>query len=351
MRFNITPATLLALVVGLATGALAFGLGLPLLGTTWDVWLVLGCITLGVSVCTWVAVRLLIVSRLNALYSRLLAFRRRRLPDSSVSQHPDPIQGLGRTIVELTGTMRQELAEMREAEVVRREFIGDVSHELKTPIFAIQGFIETLLDGALEDPAVNRKFLEKALNNAMRLNNLVQDLLMVTQLEAGQMQMDIHPFRIYELVLDVVDSIYQKTEAAGLQVQPIQVKCNIPERTYVLADRNRVFQVLTNLLDNAMRYGNPNGKVCVALEPCRTETGEKLCITVQDDGPGIPEADLPHIFNRFYRVEKSRARNLGGNGLGLAIVRNLVEAHGETITVTSKPGDTRFRFTLAPSEG
>jgi two-component system phosphate regulon sensor histidine kinase PhoR len=308
-------------------------------------WFILVSLAVGISTL-WLVLWLLVFRRINALYARLLAIRQRRLPDVSVQRDPDPLYGIGRTVLELTGTLRQELAEMREAEVVRKEFIGDISHELKTPIFAIQGFLETLLDGAMDDPEVNRKFLEKALNNSFRLSNLVQDLLVVTQLEAGHLKMDIRAFRVYELMLDVVDAVTQRAHTLGYADPNIRVNCKGLEKAVVLADRERMFQVMSNLLDNALKYGD-SGTVSLNLEP---RNGSKLLVSVVNDGPGIPEADLPHIFDRFYRVEKSRARNLGGNGLGLSIVKNLVEAHEETIAVRSKPGETVFSFTLTTTQ-
>jgi len=287
--------------------------------------------------------------RIIALYDKLLQIRRRRLPDYPVTRQPDPIHGMDRVILELAVDFRHEIAEMREAQIVRQEFVGDISHELKTPIFAIEGFLETLLDGALEDEKVNRVFLTKALNNVSRLANLVNDLLTVSQLEAGHLSMNPEAFRIYELILDVAEMLEHKLTYNNRSVK-LQVNSSVPERTRVRADRNRIQQVLINLVDNAIKYGKPDGQVTVLLDANSENQPHKLRITVQDDGPGIPAEDLPKIFDRFYRVEKSRARHAGGNGLGLSIVKSLVEAHKETLRVESRPGRTAFTFTLPEAE-
>lgn len=231
---------------------------------------------------------------------------------------------------------------MRELELFRKEYIAVVSHELKTPIFVIEGYLETLMDGALEDESVNRKFLTQALRNVQRLNDLVKDLITITQLESGQMEMTRESFRIYDLALDVFD---QLDYLAPLQEKRIRlmVDAHNNEKVYVQADKERIRQVLLNLITNAIYYGRPEGYVKVALH----NDNHKLRIDVEDNGPGIAEEHLPHIFERFYRVERSRSRENGGTGLGLAIVKYLLEAHGERIYVRSTPGQgATFSFTL-----
>jgi two-component system, OmpR family, phosphate regulon sensor histidine kinase PhoR len=222
-----------------------------------------------------------------------------------------------------------------------------VSHELKTPLFAIQGFLDTLLDGAIDDKAVNRKFLKQALKNTSRLNKLVQDLIVISQIETGEVEMKPEEFRIYDVVLDVIDQLESKFNTKGRSVQAT-VKANGLEQTGVYADPDRIQQVLTNLIDNALEYGNSEGRIEVELTPLpHAGSAGVLRVAVQDDGPGIGAEHLPHIFSRFYRVDKSRSRDVGGTGLGLAIVKNLIEAHGQTIVASSQLGKgTRFEFTL-----
>ncbi|MCI4670944.1 MAG: cell wall metabolism sensor histidine kinase WalK [Bacteroidia bacterium] len=237
---------------------------------------------------------------------------------------------------------QREIKKLKDLEAFRREFLGEVSHELKTPIFAVQGFIHTLIDGAMEDKRVRMKFLKKAMKNADRLSSLVQDLLIITQAESGEMEMKIRKFSIYELVCDVLDSLEHKFTKKKRNIS-YQIDTKGLEEVLVLADRERIQQVLTNLIDNAIKYGAPEGEVVIALK----EDNGKLLTSVKDDGPGIEQEHLDKIFRRFYRVDKSRSREKGGTGLGLAICKHLLKMHGEQITVQSKVGEgTTFTFSL-----
>jgi two-component system phosphate regulon sensor histidine kinase PhoR len=242
------------------------------------------------------------------------------------------------------GNLR-EIKKLKDTEAFRREFLGDVSHELKTPIFAVQGFIHTLMDGAIDDERVRIKFLRKAMKNADRLSSIVQDLLIITQAESGEMELRIRKFPIHDLVTDVVDSIEYKFTRKQRNIS-WRIIANGHEGTLVLADRERIQQVLTNLVDNAIKYGNPEGEVLVELHA----SGHKIYVSVKDDGPGIEAEHLDKIFRRFYRVDKSRSREKGGTGLGLAICKHLLKMHGEEITVQSKVGEgTTFTFSLKMS--
>ncbi len=241
---------------------------------------------------------------------------------------------------------QREIKKLRDLETYRRDFLGEVSHELKTPIFAIQGFIETLLDGAMDDKSVREKFLKKASKNADRLASLVQDLLIITQAESGEMEMKIRAFAIYDLTLEVIEAIHYKFTRKGRNI-----KCRVSGKhleTLVLADRERIHQVLLNLIDNAVKYGDANGEVTISFE----KEGGKLLVFVSDNGPGIDEEHLSKVFRRFYRVDKSRSRDRGGTGLGLSICKHLIEAHGERIWVDSGQGEgTTFSFSLKLAEG
>ena len=293
---------------------------------------------------SFLLVHLLIYRRLKGLYHRLLTILQRRT-GSEPQVNRDPVQGLSQAIVELSGAISREFRVMRELDVFRKEYIAIVSHELKTPIFAIEGFLETLNDGALEDPKVNRKFIQQALRNVHRLNNLVQDLIVISQLDSGEMVMRKEPFKVYEVVLDVFENLQAMQHT--LQLNPdvqLRVQANGHEPTYVYADPERIRQVLLNLVANGLIHGRrEGGTVQVVLNG----KGDKLTVSVQDDGEGIPSEYLPRIFDRFYRVEKSRTRERGGSGLGLSIVKSMLEAHGEAIQVSSKLGiGTRFSFQL-----
>ncbi len=237
---------------------------------------------------------------------------------------------------------QREIKKLKDMEAYRREFLGEVSHELKTPIFAIQGFIHTLIDGAMEDEKVRVKFLRKAMKNADRLSSLVQDLLVITQAESGEIEMKIRKFSIYELVCDVLDSLEYKFTKKKRNIS-YRIDAKGLEETQVLADRERIQQVLTNLIDNAIKYGDSEGEVVVKL----AEGEGKIVTHVSDNGPGIEQEHLDKIFRRFYRVDKSRSREKGGTGLGLAICKHLLKLHGEQITVDSILGEgTTFSFSL-----
>jgi two-component system phosphate regulon sensor histidine kinase PhoR len=247
-----------------------------------------------------------------------------------------------RRLKTLQSVNQREIKKLKDLETYRREFLGEVSHELKTPIFAIQGFIHTLIDGAMNDDRVKVKFLKKAMKNADRLSNLVEDLLIITQAESGEMEVRIRKFPVYDMVRDVVDTLEYKLTRKNRNIS-CQIQANGNEDVMVLADRERIQQVLTNLVDNAIKYGSMDGEVNIILE----SKGEKMLISVEDDGPGIPRQHLDKIFRRFYRVDKSRSRDKGGTGLGLSICKHLIKMHGEQIYVESEPGEgTRFSFTL-----
>ncbi len=251
-----------------------------------------------------------------------------------------------RKLKQLNIISQQEIQKLRDLEVYRREFLAEVSHELKTPIFAIQGFIHTLMDGAIYDETVRIKFLKKAMKNSDRLSTLVEDLLIITQAESGEMEIRMRKFGIFDLATEVLENLEYKFTKKGRNISH-QIIANGLEEVLVMADRERIQQVLTNLVDNAIKYGHVEGKVVIEL----ARKGTKVWITVIDNGPGIAPEHLDKIFRRFYRVDKSRSREKGGTGLGLSICKHLLEAHGETIHVTSDLGvGTRFSFSLTISE-
>jgi two-component system, OmpR family, phosphate regulon sensor histidine kinase PhoR len=299
------------------------------------------------SAAAWGIIEWTIYSRIRLVERRVRSvFEQRGLKLFELSE--DPIRNIYSGLAELIVVTRREMVHLQELEKFRRDFIGDVSHELKTPLFAIQGFIDTLLDGALDDKTVNRKFLQQAHKNTERLSTLVHDLMTISQLDSGELQMNHEPFILYDLILDVADLLDYKIAKKGRNVRFKLVALGL-ERTEVFADSERIRQVLYNLIDNAIKYGNPEGVVEVVVKEAENH---KIRVLVKDDGPGIADEHLPFLFGRFYRVEKSRSRDMGGTGLGLSIVKKLVEAHAEQIHVSSEPGKgTTFEFTLARPEG
>jgi two-component system phosphate regulon sensor histidine kinase PhoR len=239
---------------------------------------------------------------------------------------------------------REEIVRLKEMEVFRKEFLGNVSHELKTPIFTIQGYIHTLLDGGIEDMEVNMLYLQRASKGIERLISIVDDLEVISRLEGGDQMLEPRTFEIVDLALEVIESLEFRTKD-----KDIKLMLRDPEksRNYVLADKDLIRQVLVNLLVNSIKYGKEHGVTCVEFQ----DQGEFITVSVVDDGIGIEKQHLPRLFERFYRVDKSRSRDQGGTGLGLAIVKHIIEAHGERINVDSTPGKgSAFMFTLKKSK-
>lgn len=232
-----------------------------------------------------------------------------------------------------------EISRLKEQEEFRREFLGNLAHELKTPVFSIQGYILTLLDGGLEDELVNRNFLERASKATDRMANILRDLDEITKLEVNALSLEIRPFDICELIEEVIESLELEASEKG-----IKLNVNKEYNTlYVKADRGKIAQVLTNLINNSIFYGTKNGTTTIQL----FSMGDIVTVEVSDNGLGIEEKHLSRLFERFYRVEKSRNRNEGGSGLGLSIVKHIIESHGQTISVRSTIGlGSTFTFSL-----
>lgn len=238
----------------------------------------------------------------------------------------------------------KEISKLKEQEEFRREFLGNLAHELKTPVFSIQGYILTLLEGGLEDEKVNRNFLERASKATDRIVNILEDLDEITKIEVDGLKLDIRPFDIVDLTKDIFESM--EILSKDKQIKLTLSKDYSP--IIVQADKGKISQVLTNLIGNSIAYGNENGNTIVRYYV----VDDIVTVEVSDDGPGIEEKHIPRLFERFYRVEKSRNRNEGGSGLGLAIVRHIIESHGQTISVRSTVGvGSTFTFSLDKAKG
>jgi two-component system phosphate regulon sensor histidine kinase PhoR len=222
-----------------------------------------------------------------------------------------------------------DLTRLKQLENQRAEFVGNVSHELRTPLSLIKGYVETLLDGARENPEVAERFLKIIERNTQRLDFLIQDLLTISALESEKITLDLQPVNLHALVEKVFADLQSRAETKKIKLQN-----QLPELV-ANADANRLEQVFANLVDNAIKYGRNEGSVFVGGK--KLDDG-KLEIFVRDDGPGIPPESLPRIFERFYRVDKARSREAGGTGLGLAIVKHIVQAHGGEVRAESEPG-------------
>lgn len=234
-----------------------------------------------------------------------------------------------------------EIETLRVRETYRKEFIGNISHELKTPLFTVQGYILTLLDGAGADDKIREKYLNRASKGVDRLIYIVNDLDMITKLEVGNLNLNITSFNIIETVQNVFDLFEMKANKKNITLTLDRI---YKKEVLVQADKERIQQVITNLVVNSIKYGQPNGTTEISVEPL---IKNKLIIRVTDNGEGIDKEHLPRLFERFYRVDKSGSRQEGGSGLGLAIVKHIVEAHDERIYVESELGvGSEFSFTL-----
>jgi len=236
---------------------------------------------------------------------------------------------------------KEEIERLKNNEAYRKEFLQNLSHEFKTPIFAIQGYVDTLLEGALDNPAVNKKFLENAARNVDRMVTLVEDLDEISRLESGEQPLYKQNFIIQDLIREVYESLSIKSSRNNIKCS-IKKGCETP--ITVFADKEKIRQVIINLVSNSIKYGKTNGNTVASIY----KTDEKhVLVEFTDDGIGIAENHLPRIFERFYRTDRGRSRDIGGTGLGLAICKHIIEAHGESIHVRSKIDvGTTIGFTL-----
>jgi len=238
-----------------------------------------------------------------------------------------------------------EIDTLKVREEYRKDFLGNVSHELKTPLFTVQGYILTLLDGAMEDKNIRKKYLERANKGVERLIYIVKDLDLITKLEAGDLRLEKEKFDIIELIQNVFDLLEMKATAKKIT---LTFDMEYPRPIYMYGDMEKIQQVVTNLLVNSIKYGHPNGTTEVSVENL---IKNKVIVRVTDNGEGISKDHIPRLFERFYRVSKTGNRKEGGSGLGLSIVKHIIEAHDEKIYVESVPDvGSEFSFTLEKAE-
>jgi two-component system phosphate regulon sensor histidine kinase PhoR len=260
------------------------------------------------------------------------------LPQKSIDEVSEDVQRWARQ-------RKDEIEILKANEQFRKEFLMNLAHELRTPIFSIQGYVDTLLGGALEDENVNRKFLTNASKSIDRMVRLTDDLDHISKLESGKIPLIQESFPIQDLIKDVYEELSLKAKQRDTH---LLIKKGTERPIYVTADKQKVKQVLVNLVENGIKYGNEHGHITAG---CYEMDEKHVYIEISDDGPGIAEEHLPRVFERFYRADRSRARAIGGTGLGLAIVKHIVEAHGQTVNVRSKPGvGSSFGFTLDKAE-
>jgi two-component system phosphate regulon sensor histidine kinase PhoR len=255
------------------------------------------------------------------------------------------METLTREVKKFATDKKLEIEMLQVREEYRREFLGNVSHELKTPLFTVQGYLSTLLDGAMDDKIIRKKYLKRAEKGVERLIYIVNDLDMMTKLEVGDLNLDISEFDIVELIQNVFDLLEMKAEKKKITLA-FENYHILPN--YVRADRDRIQQIIENLIVNSIKYGKSKGTTEVAVINL---TKEKVLVRISDNGEGIEKQNIPRLFERFYRVNKSGSRSEGGSGLGLAIVKHIIEAHKEKIYAESEFGvGSEFSFTLAKKQ-
>lgn len=333
-----TLALLLAASVAIITS-----LFLSLLeGVETSALIVAGIISFSASyLLAFVVLEFLFFREINKIYKMMEKLKKKELSGLGKvkSGKFNPMERINEEIFSFASLKQKEIDELIKLENFRKEFVADVSHELKTPIFAAQGFVHTLLDGAVNDKNVRNKFLKKAARSLDGLDALVQDLLTLSQIETGDIKMRFEQIDLYRICNDVIDQFEEKAE---------KKKINLRLRTdqhkvMVFADRQRITQVITNFISNALNYTPEGGEVTVHFDISK----KNVTTFVTDTGEGIPAGHLDRIFERFYRVDKSRSREKGGTGLGLAIVKHILEGHGSKAEVESSPGKgSTFSFRL-----
>ena len=278
--------------------------------------------------------------KIKVIYKRIREHKLRPDEMKRVFKPELVFEQVEKEVEEWADQQQKEIEQLRAWQEYRRKFLGDISHELKTPIFNIQGYLETLLDGGLEDEAINRLYLRRAAKNVERLNTIIEDLEVISRLESRELPLDIRTFDIKELTREVFEDLEFKASRKNIK---LAFKQAADQSFKVKADREYVRQVLTNLINNSIKYGAEDGHTRVGFY----DMDRVVLVEVADNGIGIEREHLSHLFDRFYRVDKSRSRDQGGSGLGLSIVKHIIEAHNQTINVRSTVGvGTTFGFTL-----
>lgn len=339
---NYSPKILLlivALVFAILVSALVF-VYTPSDTNRWNMAIGIFAISFGTSIVMLFFINIFITKKINKLLVTVKDYREQNdKPAATLPYTANEIENLDLEIVAWAEDRKEEIERLKKLEVYRKEFLGNVSHELKTPIFNIQGYVLTLLDGGLEDPSINRNYLVRAEKSVDRMITIIEDLEAISQLETGELQLETERFDLVALVKDVVDAQEMKATEKGIIL-------TMPEENkhlFVIGDRFRIRQVIVNLIVNSVKYGKEYGETKIRFY----DAGDNVLIEIADNGIGIAKKHLPRLFERFYRVDKGRSREQGGTGLGLAIVKHIIEAHGQTIDVMStEAAGTVFSFML-----
>jgi two-component system phosphate regulon sensor histidine kinase PhoR len=282
-----------------------------------------------------------IYERIRLIYKTILNLKSVHEEDKRGGMNSNTLESVNRQVLEWGEKQKKEIDKLKELARYRREFLGNVSHELKTPIFNIQGYVLTLLDGGLDDPNINREYLLKTENSIERMIAIIEDLEAISKLESGELTLEFRRFDIVELGREIIEFLEIKAKKKKVKIHFAR---NYERPIYVSADKKSIRQVLINLIDNSIKYSlEKDGKTKISF----FDMDENILVEVTDNGIGIEQKDIPRLFERFYRTDKGRSREQGGSGLGLAIVKHMIEAHGQVINVRSTVGvGTTFAFTL-----
>ncbi|MDT0554170.1 sensor histidine kinase [Urechidicola vernalis] len=304
--------------------------------------IIAGVTILGVFIFSFVIIQirveLFIYSRIKKIYDEVSLLDQSDLMKTSITTD---MENLSEEVRKFAEQKQIEITSLTEQESYRREFLGNVAHELKTPLFTVQGYLLTLLDGAMDDSEISEKYLNRATKGVERLVAIVQDLDLISKLESNEMTLEIEPFNIVELIEGIIELLEIRSKPRGITIV-FDKNYDVPVLVY--GDKKRMEQVLTNLIVNSLKYGKLNGTTTLSIEP---NGHKKVLVKVTDNGEGIQKEHLSRLFERFYRVDQSRSREQGGSGLGLAIVKHIIEAHDETILVKSEFGKgSEFSFTM-----
>lgn len=312
-------------------------------GATWWVVLIASLLVfVGVSLfALWMIVKY-VAYKLRPIYSMVLS-RDIHTGDIATELKDKRVDDVSDELSSWAEDNDREIARLKEAEAFRKQYLGNVAHELKTPIFNIQGYLSTLLDGGLEDEEINRKYIERAERSVERMINILNDLDTISRLDSNMSQIRPESFDMVALCKEIAEQVELEAQKRNISIV-VKGADNLPSRCWVSADKFYIGQVLENLIVNSIRYGKEGGETKIT---CR-DMLDKVLVEVEDNGIGIAKSDLPRVFERFYRTDKGRSREQGGTGLGLAIVKHIIENHGEKVSVRSELGKgSTFTFTLS----
>ncbi len=309
-------------------------------------WWVLPALAVTLFVFSYILLRFylnrFLYNRIKLIYK---AIRQSKIPKGTgdLSQrisNPQFIDEIEGEVYEWAQAKSEEVETLKQQEQFRREFIGNISHELKTPVFNIQGYVLTLLDGGLEDPSINREYLKRTEKSVDRMIAIIADLETISKLESGEQKLNLTKFDIHAMAHEIIE--FYEITAKEKNIR-LKINSNTDRANYVLADKTKIRDVMNNLVENSIKYGKSGGRTKLSF----FDMDEQVLIEVTDDGIGIAEEELQRVFERFYRTNRGRSADQTGSGLGLSIVKHIVEAHGQTINVRSSIGvGTTFAFTL-----